>query len=203
MNDRSRAVGDGLRINLGCGNKRIEGFIGVDIGEGAAVDVRMSVSDYLRSLPDGAVQEVYSRHFLEHVEPQALRPLLLEIDRVLRPGGRAHFIVPHYSNPYFYSDPTHRTFFGVHTFSYLCEQTCLNRGVPKYAAIPRWSLVNVRAGFLPYARPRVLGVRVPMLSGLLNRLVNVNTMAVELFERYLCGLWSIYEIEYRIEKRAA
>ena len=67
----------------------------------------------------------------------------------------------------------------------------------------RWSLTNVRAGFVPYARPRVLGISIPMLSGLLNRLVNVNTMAVELFERYLCGIWSIYEIEYRIEKRIA
>jgi hypothetical protein len=203
VNDSSRAAGDGLRINLGCGNKRIAGFIGVDIGDGAAVDVRMDVRDYLRSLPDGTVQEVYSRHFLEHVEPQELRPLLLEIDRVLRAGGGVRFIVPHYSNPYFYSDPTHRTFFGVHTFSYLCEHTCLNRGVPNYAAIARWSLTNVRAGFVPYARPRVLGISIPMLSGLLNRLVNVNTMAVELFERYLCGIWSIYEIEYRIEKRIA
>ena len=201
MNDvADRAIAEGLRINLGCGNKRVAGFIGVDIGDAEAVDVRMDVLSYLRSLQDGSVQEVYSRHFLEHVEPQALRPLLLEIDRVLRPGGRVRFIVPHFSNPYFYSDPTHRTFFGVHTFSYLCELSCLNRHVPNYAAIPRWSLVDVRAGFEPYARPRLLGIRVPMLSGLLKRVVNVHTLGLELFERYLCGLWSIYEVDFRIEK---
>jgi hypothetical protein len=198
-----RAIAEGLRVNLGCGNNRVAGFIGVDIGDGAAVVVRMDELSYLRSLPDASVQEVYSRHFLEHVEPPALRPLLLEIDRVLQPGGKARFIVPHFSNPYFYSDPTHRTFFGVHTFSYLCEHSCLNRHVPNYAAIPRWSLVDVRAGFEPYARPRLLGIRIPMLSGLLKRIVNVHTLALELFERYLSGLWSIYEVDFRIEKLRA
>ncbi|MFN3298141.1 class I SAM-dependent methyltransferase [Caldimonas sp.] len=194
---------DGLRLNLGCGSKRIPGFIGIDIGEGSAVDVRMDVMEYLRSLPDHSVQDVYTRHFLEHVDGHHLRPMLLEIDRVLRPGGSLHIIVPHYSNPYFYSDPTHRLFFGVHTFSYFCERSCLHRTVPRYATIPGWSLDQVRVGFKPYARPRLLGVRVPMLSGLLNRVVNRSTLGIELFERYLCGLFSIYEVEYRIRKRGS
>jgi SAM-dependent methyltransferase len=193
----------GLRLNLGCGSKRIPGFLGIDIGEGSAVDVRMDVMDYLRSLPDRSVEAIYTRHFLEHVAGDTLRPLLQEIDRVLRPGGGIHIIVPHYSNPYFYSDPTHRLFFGVHTFSYFCERSCLRRVVPRYASIQGWSLHKVRVGFKPYARPRLLGVRLPMLSGLLNSVVNRNTLLIELFERYLCGVLSIYEIEYHITKQDA
>lgn len=204
MNDLSAAAAqDGLRLNLGCGSKRIPGYLGVDIGDGSAVDVRMDVMEYLCSLPPESVQEIYSRHFLEHVESRDLRPMLLQFDRVLRPGGLIHLIVPHYSNPYFYSDPTHRQFFGVHTFSYFCDRSCLNRTVPTYAAIPGWSLLKVKLGFIPYARPTLLGIKIPMLSSILVRVVNRGILAVELFERYLCGLWSIYEVHYWIEKRAA
>lgn len=47
---------DGTRLNLGCGSISKPGFLGVDIGEGSAVDVRMDVMQYLRSLPPHSVQ---------------------------------------------------------------------------------------------------------------------------------------------------
>ncbi len=196
------AVAPGLRLNLGCGGKRVAGFLGVDVIDGAAVDVCMDVMAYLRSLPAGSVQEIYTRHFLEHVRPDDLRPMLLEFDRVLRPGGQLRVIVPHYSNPYFYSDPTHRQPFGVHTFSYFCEHSCLHRKPPTYARIAGWSQTEVKLGFKPYKRLRLFGVKLPMLSQVLALLVNRAALAVELFERYLCGVLSIYEVRYRIEKLA-
>jgi SAM-dependent methyltransferase len=197
-----RAANGGLRINLGCGSKQRPGFLGVDLGEQTSAHVKMDVLAYLRSLPAHSVAEVYSRHMLEHLEPTPLRELLTQVDRVLVPGGTIVFIVPHFSNPYFHSDPTHRQAFGVHSFSYLCETTCLHRKVPSYARIAGWHLVSVRAGFVPYGRLRLLGVRVPLASDVLNPLVNTSLRAVELFERYLSGVWSIYELTFRIDKRA-
>lgn len=197
-----RAPNGGLRINLGCGSKPRQGFLGVDLGETTAADVKMDVLAYLRSLPDQSVAEVYSRHMLEHLEPAPLRELLAQVDRVLMPGGTMQFIVPHYSNPYFHSDPTHRQAFGVHTFSYLCEASCLHRKVPSYARIPGWRLTSVRVGFLPYGRLRLLGIRVPMLSDLLNPLVNLGHRSIELFERYCAGVLPIYEVIFCIDKRA-
>ncbi len=173
------------------------------MGDYPEVDVRQDAIEYLQSLPDQSVDEVYSAHFLEHLEPPLFLELLKQVDRVLTLGGQARFLVPHYSNPYYYSDPTHRIAFGVHTFSYLCETTCLNRAVPSYARIPGWSLQAVRVHFVPYARPRIWRFRLPLLSDLLNPLVNFRPLLVELFERYWAGLFSIYEIEYRILKRSA
>ena len=197
-----KAGNGGLRLNLGCGNKPRKGFLGIDLGDNTTADVRMDVLAYLHSLPDGCVAEVYSRHMLEHLDPPALRSLLQQLDRVLMADGQLHLVVPHYSNPYFHSDPTHRQAFGVHTFSYLCETTCLHRGVPNYARIPGWHLVKVRVGFLPYGRLRLLGIKLPMLSDLLNPLVNLGHRGIELFERYLAGVLSIYEVSYWISKRA-
>ena len=201
--ERFRAASGGLRVNLGCGSKVKPGFLGVDIGEESAADVKIEVMDWLRQQPDGSVAEVYSRHMLEHLTHEVFDDFLHELDRVLMPRAQLLFIVPHYSNPYFYSDPTHRRPFGLHTFSYLCESSCLRRSVPSYARRRNWHLVKVKVGFLPYARLRLLGIRIPMLSDVLNRLVNLGSVAMELFERYLCGIFSIYEVHYWIEKRAA
>lgn len=196
-----RAADGGLRVNLGCGSKVRPGFLGVDLGEATKADVKMDVLAWLRAQPDASVSEVYSRHMLEHLPPEVFREFLEQVNRVLKPGGKLLFIVPHYSNPYYYSDPTHRQPFGVHSFSYLCETTCLHRGVPNYARIPGWHLTKVRVGFLPYGRLRLLGIKLPMLSDLLNPLVNLSHRGIELFERYLAGVLSIYEVSYWIEKR--
>lgn len=193
---------DGARLNLGCGSKRKPGFLGVDIGEGSAVDVRMDAMAYLKTLPPGSVQEIYSSHFLEHVDARDLQPMLLEFDRVLRAGGRVQIIVPHHSNPYFYSDPTHRTFFGVHTLSYFCDRSCLKRGVPRYSEIAGWSLVNVQLTFKPYKNFKIFGAKIPLLSAWLNWGVNKHVRAIEIFEYYFSKLYPVYEISYVIEKRA-
>ncbi len=194
---------DGTRLNLGCGSKRKPGFLGVDIGEGSAVDVRMDAMTYLRTLPPNSVQEIYSSHFLEHVEVRDLHPMLLEFDRVLRPGGHIEVIVPHHSNPHYYADPTHRTFFGVHTFSYFCDRSCLKRRVPRYTEIAGWSLLDVTLRFQPFKRLKLFGIKISPISALLNWGLNKRMRAIEIFEYHFCGLYPIYEISYRIEKRAA
>lgn len=159
-----RAADGGLRVNLGCGSKVRPGFLGVDLGENTKADVKMDVLAWLRAQPDSSISEVYSRHMLEHLPPDVFREFLEQVNRVLKTGGTLIFIVPHYSNPYYYSDPTHRQPFGVHSFSYLCETTCLHRGVPNYARIPGWHLTKVRVGFLPYKRPRLLGIKLDRKS---------------------------------------
>ena len=64
--------------------------------------------------------EIYSRHPLEHV--RNFLPLMAELHRVTRPGGRIEIIVPHFSNPYGYSDPTHVRHFGLYTFFYFADE---------------------------------------------------------------------------------
>ena len=61
----------------------------------------------------------------------------------------------------------------------------------------------MKVGFLPYERWHLFGRRMPMLSDWLNRCVNRSTRRIELFERYLCGVLSIYEVEFFIDKDAA
>ncbi|MCC6992464.1 MAG: methyltransferase domain-containing protein, partial [Acidobacteria bacterium] len=97
-------------LELGCGPARRHAeAITVDALDFEGVDVVGDVFDVLAAIPDGAVDAVHSYHFLEHVEP--LGGIVRELARVLSPGGLLHTVVPHFSNPYFYSDYTHRQTF--------------------------------------------------------------------------------------------
>lgn len=74
-----------LRLHLGCGPKRLPGYINVDILRSDAVDV---VAD-LRKLPwaDGEADMIYSCAAIEHFGRREWVPVLREWARVLKPGG--------------------------------------------------------------------------------------------------------------------
>lgn len=83
------------RINLGCGSKRRAGYWNVDlVGD---VDERRDLAAFPWPWPDAAFEEVFSEHFLEHVADY--ERTVLEMHRILRPGGTLHFIVPHFRTP--------------------------------------------------------------------------------------------------------
>ena len=113
-------------LELGCGNrKRHPDAIGVDIRDFPGVDLVGDAQKVLQAIPTGTISSVYTYHFLEHLAD--LEPMVTAVARVLSFGGRFIAVVPHFSNPYFYSDPTHRTFFGLYTFLYFSEDKIFKR----------------------------------------------------------------------------
>ena len=108
-----------MKIDLGCGPNKKEGYKGVDILPLQGVDFVVDLEKGLSFLKDNEVDEYYSAHFLEHVVN--LDFLLSEIHRTLKPGGICEIRVPHFSNPFYYSDYTHKRFFGLYSFDYFTE----------------------------------------------------------------------------------
>jgi predicted SAM-dependent methyltransferase len=74
-----------FRLDIGCGDNKRVGFIGVDIRRSKAVDV---VAD-ARKLPfrDGSFDHVYSSHLIEHFSHREVQSVLAEWVRVLKKGG--------------------------------------------------------------------------------------------------------------------
>jgi len=124
-------TGKDFRIDLGCGAGKKEGFTGIDILSYPGVDFITDLEKDLSFLPDNSVEEFYSAHFLEHIVN--FEGMMKEIHRTLKPGGKAEIVVPHFSNPFFYSDFTHKRFFGLYSFSYFSsDQKNMRRKVPCY-----------------------------------------------------------------------
>ena len=102
-----------LLLDLGCGTLAREGFYGVDILEMDGVDILADLNKSLEGLPDNSVIEVYSCHAFEHIGN--FPGLMTELHQIVRPEGRIEITVPHFSNGYGYSDPTHVRFFGLYS----------------------------------------------------------------------------------------
>jgi SAM-dependent methyltransferase len=184
-----------VSLELGCGNrKRAPDSIGVDALDFECVDLVGDVFEVLGALPDGAVDEVYSSHFLEHVSD--VPRLLTELARVLKAEGRLAITVPHFSNPYFYSDLTHRASFGLYSMSYFCIDKLLSRKVPSYQRALFYELQAVRLEFKS-SPPFYMRHAVKKLVGLL---VNINSFTKELYEEMFCHWFPCYEVQYELRR---
>ncbi len=114
-----------LRLNLGCGEQRPEGWLNLDSSPGARLASHPLLFRLLRALlpqrllpaaswtgatvrwmeltkswplADDCASVVYSSHFLEHLELEEARLVLREAARVLGPGGRIRIVVPDLEN---------------------------------------------------------------------------------------------------------
>jgi hypothetical protein len=177
-------------IELGCGrNKQRSDAIGIDTLDYPGVDIVGDALEVLSAFPDACVAGCYSSHFFEHVP--YLGALMKELGRVFAPGGQLQVVVPHFSNPYFYSDYTHVRPFGLYSFSYLCRDQIFKRRVPSYQHDQAFALTDARLVFRTEHAP---GVRA--LERVANRLFNANRSMTELYEQRLCWLLPCYELRF-------
>jgi ubiquinone/menaquinone biosynthesis C-methylase UbiE len=182
---------DGAKLDLGCGSrKRASDYIGVDMIDHAAVDIVGDVFDVLTRIPDESLDRVYSSHFMEHVDD--LPHLMHELARVLRPNCCLETVVPHFSNPYFYSDATHRTSFGLYSMSYFSTGSPFKRSVPVYEGKPLFQLQDVR---LVFKAPRPFYGRYAFAK-LVEQLVNLSRSTQEFYEGYGSHWFPCYELEF-------
>lgn len=74
-----------MKLNLGSGNRPLEGYIGVDLDPKADIvcDLRK-----LEFAEDNSAEEIIAIHVIEHFYKWEIQPLLMEWRRVLKPGGK-------------------------------------------------------------------------------------------------------------------
>ena len=97
----------GLRLNLGCGLRLIDGYVNVDrFGE---PDLQHDLEVFPWPWPDDSVDEVVLQHVLEHLgrDTDVYLGIMKELYRVCRDGATIRITVPHHRHEYFYHDPTH------------------------------------------------------------------------------------------------
>lgn len=75
-----------MRLNVGCGNRRLEGYTGVDAVQRDAADIVAPATAI--PLADGVADEILVVHLIEHLLPWELPVALAEWFRLLKPGGR-------------------------------------------------------------------------------------------------------------------
>ena len=104
-----------MKLNLGCGPKRIPGYVGVDKEERVKPDL---IADFEEGLPfkTDSVDQIYASHLLEHITN--FNPLMEEIFRVCKPGARVEIRAPYGLSEEGIADTTHVRLLCLHTFDY-------------------------------------------------------------------------------------
>lgn len=74
-----------MKVELGCGRHKREGYTGIDIQPFPGVDIVADVRNI--PLPDECADEVYTSHVIEHFWWYEIKDLLAEWIRILKPGG--------------------------------------------------------------------------------------------------------------------
>jgi ubiquinone/menaquinone biosynthesis C-methylase UbiE len=188
--------GDDLVLELGCGaRKRHPEAICIDAIEYDGVDIVGDIYEELQKFPENCVRAVYSYHCFEHLPD--IGAVLDELARVMQPDAELIVVAPHFSNPYFYSDCTHRVSFGLYTFAYFAEENLFSRKVPRYAKSVDFELRSVK---LIFKSPKPYYFRWGFKK-LFEWFFNLGGYLAEFYEENLCYLIPCYEVKYELRKK--
>lgn len=97
----------GIRLDVGCGFNKQDGFIGMDKREVDGVDIVHNVEDIPYPLPDECCEMIVMSHLMEHICPKKTISVMNELWRISRLNGLLLIAMPYATSFGFYQDPTH------------------------------------------------------------------------------------------------
>ncbi len=110
-----------IKLDLGGGIKKTEGFINIDkYQQQNLVDLVMDLDSPTLNLPykNSSISEIRSYHFFEHIDN--IFPLINECYRVLKVDGIMDIITP-LGHTASWGDPTHKRAFTEETWHYFTQ----------------------------------------------------------------------------------
>ncbi len=106
-------------LDLGCGQNKRPGALGVDFNADTAADVLADINKGALPFRDAVFDEVALIHVIEHVDNVV--QTIEETHRICRPGGVIRLETPHYTDFSSFCDPTHRWHLNTFSFRYFTE----------------------------------------------------------------------------------
>lgn len=113
-----------MKLNLGCGEKRISNFTGVDKIKTTATDIVCDLNVFPYPFPENCADEIIMDNVLEHLDDTIA--VMEEIYRLAIPGAIIKINVPYFKSNSAFTDPTHKHFFTETSFKYFNEQDPLH-----------------------------------------------------------------------------
>lgn len=110
------------KVDLGCGERKKDGFFGIDISDYEGVDMVLDLRFTKLPFENGQLEHVYASHFLEHLEFEEVLFLMNEIYRCMAVEGILEIIVPHATSYGHLTDLSHKTAWTEDTFGYFTPE---------------------------------------------------------------------------------
>jgi SAM-dependent methyltransferase len=115
-----------MKLNLGCGFNKKDGFVNVDKFAACAPDRVVDLEQFPWPFETSSVDEIHLIHVLEHLGASAdlFLGIIKELYRVCRPGALIRIEVPHPRHDTFLDDPTHVRVVTPGTLSLFSKANC-------------------------------------------------------------------------------
>jgi hypothetical protein len=124
-----------VKVELGCGRAKKEGYIGIDLVPEA--DIQMDMFEYLQTLPANSIEAVRAYHSLEHLSKEKFVQVFKEILRTCQNGSIIEISVPYHTQYVNLGNPYHGMYFNEHTFRFFIRDK-----EDRYNVIPKPSLIR-------------------------------------------------------------
>lgn len=113
-----------MKLNLGCGFDKREGWHNVDSFAECQPDQLLDIEQTPWDLPTDGYDHILMKHVLEHVgaDFKVFAAVMRELHRVAAPDGIVEIHVPHVRHDTFWSDPTHVRAFTPLTFQMMSKR---------------------------------------------------------------------------------
>jgi len=136
---RLHPSGPGRVVDVGCGNAKYPGAIGIDSAPSSDADVIADLDQVPWPIEDDSADQIICQDVIEHLDdPDSA---VAQMHRIGAPGCRIHLRTPHFSSVLAYGDPSHR-----HVLS---TMTIKSFATPLYGGEdwPQFRLVHVTLDF--------------------------------------------------------
>lgn len=97
-----------LKLDLGCGSNKLEGFTGVDFSADCGADIVHDLTKVPYPFESESVDEIHSAHFFEHLDGTQRIAFMEECWRILKMNARLDIITPYWTSVRASQDPTHK-----------------------------------------------------------------------------------------------
>jgi SAM-dependent methyltransferase len=135
-----------LKLDIGCGLRKREGFIGIDMSNDVGADVVLDVETQPLPFDDSSVDEIYCAHTIEHLH--GLIPFMNECYRVLKPHGWMTVLAPYYTAIQASQDPTHVRYVSEQTFLYFTDAYNGNDATFEYGIKSKFHIVSTEFTYI-------------------------------------------------------
>jgi len=98
-----------MKINMGCGQNKFEGYLNVDKFEECSPDLKIDLELFPWPIDTNAAEEVLFIHCLEHLgqKSEVFFEIIKETYRISKGDAKIVIVVPHPRHDHFLGDPTH------------------------------------------------------------------------------------------------
>lgn len=125
-----------IRLDIGCGYNKKEGFIGIDKNPNCKPDIEMDITTKCLPYERNTVDEIYCDNLLEHLTEQEIEFVMQEFHRVIKQEGEITIRVPYKTSPgaYYWRHKTFADYYFLQDFDIKLYDTSFQiRHLPKFS----------------------------------------------------------------------